>query len=193
MKTKFSKIKTIIEENPHLTNRELAEKVGKSISWVKAFKAFMRAPDKEKYANTKNGIYRAIYNSWKEDIEAQIEEECCEENYKLKEELLTKNKMLSRYKTQLKEYDILLIQLNKEKKDLINTLNNKVKELAQAICKAKIEKLQEQNKKLEDFIKELEEEGDKLVKELYTKKASLYFVGFFSGIMLSIIVYFFLK
>jgi len=193
MKTKFSKIKEIIEENKHLTNKELAKKVGRSISWIKAFKAFMNAPDKEKYKNSKNGIYRAIYNAWKEDVEAQLEVKCCEENYKLKKELSVKNKTLSKYKTQLREYEELLMQLDQEKKDLTNTLEYKVQELAQSICNKKIEILEKQKKKLDDLLKELEEENDDLVKELYTKKASLYFVGFFSGAILSVIVYFLLK
>jgi len=154
---KYSTIEEIVKKNSHLKNEELAKKIGKSISWVKAFKAFMRAEDKEKYKNTKNPIYKAIYNIWIKDPKAQKKEE--EKNLikKLQQELEECEDLLEDYKNdffecsdkykELKEkYDYLLKNLEKEKEKIETKLKEKysyvVKEWLEAKDQLEQEKLE---------------------------------------------------
>ncbi len=167
---KYSIIEEIIKKNSHLKNEELAKKIGKSISWVKAFKAFMRAEDKEKYKNTKNPIYKAIYNIWIKDPRVQKKEE--EKNLlkKLQKELKECEELLEDYqndffecKDQYKElkekYEYLLKNLEKEKEKIENELNKQysyvVKELVKLKEELEKEKLEYKGRKLEYLEKEM--------------------------------------
>ena len=145
---KYSTIEEIIKKNSHLKNEELAKKIGKSISWVKAFKAFMRAEDKEKYKDTKNPIYKAIYNIWIKDPKAQKKEE--EKNLikKLQQKLEECEDLLEDYENdffecsdkykELKEkYDYLLKNLEKEKEKIETKLKEKYSHLVEEWVEAK--------------------------------------------------------
>ncbi len=147
---KYSTIEEIIKKNSHLKNEELAKKIGKSISWVKAFKAFMRAEDKEKYKNTQNPIYKAIYNIWIKDPRAQKKEE--EKNLlkKLQQELEECEELLEdyennffeckdQYKKIKKDYDYLLKNFEKEKEKIETKFKEKYSYIAREWVKVKNE------------------------------------------------------
>ena len=147
---KYSTIEEIIKKNSHLKNEELAKKIGKSISWVKAFKAFMRAEDKEKYKDTKNPIYKAIYNIWIKDPKAQKKEEEKHLIKKLQQELGECKKLLKyyendfseckdQYKKLKKDYDYLLKNFEKEKEKIENKLKEKYSYVGKEWLKAKNE------------------------------------------------------
>ena len=164
---KYSNIEEIIKNNSHLKNEELAKKVGKSISWVKAFKAFMRAKDKEKYKDTKNPIYKAIYNIWIKDPKAQKKEneknqlkKCKNELRKCKRLSTITEKELTDYKT---KYNYLLEnlekELEKEKEKLERELNEKYTPIIKEYYKRKkeLEEYEKRKKELEEERRNYEE------------------------------------
>ena len=67
MKRSYKEIENLIKKNSFKSNKELAKLLNKNISWVKVFKAFMNAKDKEKYKNTSNKMYLAVYRLWKKE------------------------------------------------------------------------------------------------------------------------------
>ena len=163
---KYSNIERIILKNSHLSNEKLAKKVGKSVGWVKAFKAFMRAENKDKYKNSSNGMYRAIYNMWINDDIAQSKE--YEEN-KLKKRIkeLEKEKASLEEEMEFLQEDVKFAYkrveaVKQEKEELLRefqSLENKYKNL--------LEQLEEHKRKIK-----AEVEKD-LKEEYFSKKSEL--------------------
>jgi len=143
MTTKYSKVKRIIEENTHLTNAELAKKIGRNISWIKTFKAFMNAEDKHKFKDTKNKMYKAIYNTWINDIEAQTE---YEENELCKFKLKQREREIKELKEKLQKCKGIESELIKIK----NIKADEIMEKAKEICRQEKNKLTQQIKDLEN-------------------------------------------
>ena len=149
---KYSSIEEIIKNNSHLKNEELAKKVGKSISWVKAFKAFMRAKDKEKYKDTKNPIYKAIYNIWIKDPKAQKKENEKNQLRKCKNELRKCKKLSAITEEELTDY-----------KTKYQEIKTKYEYLSENFEK----ELKKEKEKLE---KEFDEKYTPVINEFYKKK-----------------------
>jgi len=149
--TKYTNIEKIIKENSHLTNKELAKKIGKSISWLKAFKAFMNAEDKNKYKDTKNPIYKAIYNIWINDTEAQKKEL---ERDKLKKRIKELKKEIQSCQEYTEELETELRECQKQEKNL----------------KEKLNKLKTQNDLYEKHLEEYKEQIVNKLEEEYSEK-----------------------
>jgi len=149
--TKYTNIEKIIKENSHLTNKELAKKIGKSISWLKTFKAFMNAEDKNKYKDSSNPIYKAIYNIWINDSEAQKKE-------------LEKDKLRKKIKELQKKVKELNNLISLSQSDLIECQKEKEK------IKDKFDKLKEKNAYYESHFQEHKEKISKQLEEEYNKK-----------------------
>jgi len=149
--TKYTNIEKIIKENSHLTNKELAKKIGKSISWLKTFKAFMNAENKNKYKDSSNPIYKAIYNIWINDTEAQqkeLERDKLKKRIKeLEEDIQTLEECIDEVETELRE-------CQKQEKNL----------------KEKFDKLKEKNAYYESHFQEHKEKISKQLKKEYNKK-----------------------
>jgi len=162
---KYTNIENLIKENSHLKNQELAQKIGKSLGWLKAFKAFMNAEDKQKYKDSSNRIYKAIYNIWINDTEAQKKEI---EKDKLKKKVRDTKRELRESKKELEELSQLI---NKLKSDLKKCYEEKKK------LEDKFIIVQNKNNyyesKIEEYKKkitcDLEHEFDKKYNKLYTR------------------------
>lgn len=161
--TKYSYVKKIIEENPHLKNEELAKKIGRSISWVKAFKAFMNSKNKYKYKNSSNPVYRAIFNAWMQDIQARKE---YEENELCKFELEEKEKEIQKLKKELSDLKKQFYSLKKDFSDLEEMKKDELIKLANKLCN-------ESQNKLKEKIKELENELHRVYSNEYWEKQEI--------------------
>ena len=169
---KYSTFETIIKKNSHLKNEQLAKKVGKSISWVKVFKAFMRAENKEKYKNTKNPIYKAIYRMWLQDAKAQQKEEEKDILKRLKKELKECKELLSYTNDELEEYKIKYTQITQSYNFFLANLKEE-KEKAKKEIEKKYKPIWEKNlKKIYQEEKELKEkiEEYRIIKNEYFDK-----------------------
>ncbi len=160
---KYSTFETIIKKNSHLKNIELAKKVGKSISWVKVFKAFMRAENKEKYKDTKNPIYKAIYRMWLQDAKAQQKEEEKDILKRLKKELKECKELLSYTNQELEKYKIKYIEVNNSYNFFLANLKEKKEEAKkeieikyEPIWKKKLVEIAKKEKKLQETIEQYE-------------------------------------
>ena len=151
--TKYTNIEKIIKENSHLTNRELAKRIGKSVSWLKSFKAFMNAEDKNKYKDSSNPIYKAIYNIWINDTEAQKKE-------------LEKDKLRKKIKELQKKVRELNNLISLSQSDLIECRREKEK------IKDKFDKLKEKNAYYESHFQEHKEKISKQLEKEFNKKLS---------------------
>ncbi len=186
---KYSYIEAYIRNNPHLKNKELAENIGRSISWIKAFKAFMNSPDKEKHKNSKNPIYKAIYNAWKDDIDAQIEWECCEKNEELIRKIEIKTEIIEKYKKQIIECQTENKRLADKVSKLRNKLNRNVKELAETYMQEYMTKTEKEKQKLENKIKDLYKENEELARELFVKRTKSFILGILTAGAIFVLIY----
>jgi ElaB/YqjD/DUF883 family membrane-anchored ribosome-binding protein len=84
IKMNFFEMEQIIKQNTSLKNKELAKLIGKSVSYVKALKAFLNTQDKEKFKHSNNALYKAIYNAYIRDKHFYEEQEDPCKTYKQK-------------------------------------------------------------------------------------------------------------
>jgi len=170
---KYTNIENLIKENSHLKNKELAQKIGKSLGWLKAFKAFMNAEDKQKYKDSSNAIYKAIYNIWINDTEAQQKEL---ERDKLKKKVKELKSELKSLKSTLLYCENSLQKCNKTKEELnkeLNILKEKYSILTDTLEEHKEKITKELEKKLNQHIEKLNQESKEVFLAFKDKEREL--------------------